>query len=62
MKIMEIIRTIKRRLKGRGDLDSLGRCQVKWYPSNRSCVKADMNNSTPSQMPPLMVRKAAWRR
>jgi len=35
---------------------------VKLYPSNRSCVKKDMNNVHPQQLPPLMVRKAAWRR
>jgi len=36
--------------------------KVKWYPSNRSCVKHNMSNVSPQQMPPLMVRKAAWRR
>jgi len=36
---------------------------LKWYPSTRGCVKSDINSSTPlQQMPPLMVRKAAWRR
>jgi len=32
------------------------------YPSSRSCVKQNMNHVRPQQMPPLMVRKAAWRR
>jgi hypothetical protein len=32
------------------------------YPSNRSCIKSNMNHVRPQQMPPLMVRKAAWRR
>ncbi|MBE0537021.1 MAG: hypothetical protein IH624_15260 [Phycisphaerae bacterium] len=31
------------------------------YPSSRSCIKSNMNNVRPQQMPPLMVRKAAWR-
>jgi hypothetical protein len=35
---------------------------IKLYPSNRSCVKQDMSNVRPQQMPPLMVRKAMWRR
>ncbi|MFZ9023592.1 MAG: hypothetical protein ACO21J_04150 [Anaerohalosphaeraceae bacterium] len=32
------------------------------YPSHRSCVKHNMGQVKPEQMPPLMVRKAAWRR
>jgi len=32
------------------------------YPSSRSCIKPNMNHVRPQQMPPLMVRKAAWRR
>ncbi|NLH16798.1 MAG: hypothetical protein GX455_09480 [Phycisphaerae bacterium] len=35
---------------------------VDLYPSNRSCVKKDMRHVRPQQLPPLMVRKAAWRR
>jgi hypothetical protein len=35
---------------------------VKWYPSDHSCVRQNMNIVRPQQMPPLMVRKAAWRR
>ncbi len=35
---------------------------IKLYPSNRSCVKKDMRHVRPQEMPPLMVRKAAWRR
>ena len=35
---------------------------VKWYPSDHSCVRRNMNIVRPQQMPPLMVRKAAWRR
>jgi hypothetical protein len=36
--------------------------RIKWFPSSRSCVKQDMSHVRPQQMPPLMVRKAAWRR
>jgi len=32
------------------------------YPSHKSCVKHNMSQVKPEQMPPLMVRKAAWRR
>ena len=32
------------------------------YPSSRSCIKQNMSHVRPQQMPPLMVRKAAWRR
>jgi len=35
---------------------------VRWYPSNRSCVSAADRRVKPQQMPPLMVRKAEWRR
>lgn len=35
--------------------------QIIWYPSNRD-VQSGPKNSTPMQVPPLMVRKAAWRR
>jgi len=35
---------------------------VKWYPSDHSCVRQNMNIVRPQQMPPLMVRKATWRR
>ncbi len=31
------------------------------YPSQRSCVKPNMTQVKPEHMPPLMVRKAAWR-
>ena len=32
------------------------------YPSVRSCIKPDMRHVRPQQLPPLMVRKASWRR
>jgi hypothetical protein len=33
------------------------------FPNLRSCVRKDMTSRvSPQQMPPLMVRKAAWRR
>jgi hypothetical protein len=35
---------------------------VRWYPSSRSCVKMSNRIVRPQMMPPLMVRKAAWRR
>ncbi|NQT00786.1 MAG: hypothetical protein HQ580_02055 [Planctomycetes bacterium] len=35
---------------------------IRWYPSSRSCVKAGSRKVKPQQMPPLMVRKAEWRR
>jgi hypothetical protein len=34
-----------------------------WYPSNRGNMGESSPNSTKTaQLPPLMVRKAAWRR
>ncbi len=35
---------------------------LRLYPNTRSCVRSDMNRVPPQQMPPLMVRKAAWRK
>lgn len=35
---------------------------IRIFPSSRSCVKHNMQHVRPEQMPPLMVRKAAWRR
>ncbi|MDO8303076.1 MAG: hypothetical protein Q7T18_07535, partial [Sedimentisphaerales bacterium] len=35
---------------------------IKWYPSTRSCVKMSRRPLRHDLMPPLMVRKAAWRR
>jgi hypothetical protein len=32
------------------------------YPSDKSCVKHNMSQVPPEQMPPLMVRRPAWRR
>jgi|GEM_PF-1008677 hypothetical protein len=33
------------------------------FPNTRSCVRKDMTSRVPpQQMPPLMVRKAAWRK
>ena len=34
---------------------------IRVYPSQRSCVKHNMSQVKPEHMPPLMVRKAAWR-
>ena len=35
---------------------------IRWYSSNRSCANAGRQRLNPRQMPPLMVRKAEWRR
>ena len=35
---------------------------IQWYPSSRSCVRTGGAKVNPQQMPPLMVRKAEWRR
>lgn len=35
---------------------------VDWYPSNRSCLHKGSRKFKTQQMPPLMVRKAEWRR
>jgi len=35
---------------------------ISWYPSDRNCVKPGSRKVSPGQMPPLMVRKAEWRR
>jgi len=35
---------------------------IRWYPSNRSCVNTNSRRVKLRQMPPLMVRKAEWRR
>ncbi|MHC4738884.1 MAG: hypothetical protein ACYS9Y_08285 [Planctomycetota bacterium] len=35
---------------------------VSWYPNARSCVNKGDRKVRLQQMPPLMVRKAEWRR
>ncbi|MHC4641081.1 MAG: hypothetical protein ACYS32_05505 [Planctomycetota bacterium] len=35
---------------------------LRWYPSSRSCSHNSRRRLNPHQMPPLMVRKAEWRR
>ena len=35
---------------------------IRWYPSNKSCVKISSHHRKPQNTPPLMVRKAEWRR
>jgi hypothetical protein len=35
---------------------------IQWYPSARSCVNQGSRRVKPEHMPPLMVRKAEWRR
>jgi hypothetical protein len=34
---------------------------IRWYPSNKNCVNSKRPRPKPQQMPPLMVRKPAWR-
>jgi len=38
------------------------KAEIRVYPSQRSCIRLNMNQVKPEQLPPLMVRKAAWRR
>ncbi len=35
---------------------------VRWYPNSRSCIKISSEHRKPQNTPPLMVRKAEWRR
>ena len=35
---------------------------LQWYPSNRCCINIANRKAKIKQMPPLMVRKAEWRR
>ena len=36
--------------------------EILWYPNNNGCVNTGRRKSKPQHMPPLMVRKAEWRR
>ncbi len=36
--------------------------EIQWYPSTVGCVCTGRRKAKPRQMPPLMVRKAEWRR
>ncbi|MFA5553143.1 MAG: hypothetical protein WCZ89_07300 [Phycisphaerae bacterium] len=36
--------------------------QIQWYPSAIGCMSTGKRKVKPKQMPPLMVRKAEWRR
>ncbi|MHC4075910.1 MAG: hypothetical protein ACYSRZ_05800 [Planctomycetota bacterium] len=36
--------------------------EITWYPSSRSCINPGQQKAKPQHMPPLMVRKAEWRR
>jgi len=55
--MMTSVRIKKRRLSLKPTLFTLG-----WYPSSRSCVDPVKRRINPQQLPPLMVRKAEWRR
>lgn len=35
---------------------------IRVYPSQRSCIQSNMSRVPPEKMPPLMVRKASWRK
>lgn len=35
---------------------------IRWYPNNKSCIRPDNHKTNLQLMPPLMVRKAEWRR
>ncbi|MHC4646050.1 MAG: hypothetical protein ACYTBJ_11145 [Planctomycetota bacterium] len=35
---------------------------IRWYPSDRGDVNPNRPRTRPRQIPPLMVRKAEWRR
>ncbi len=35
---------------------------VEWYPSDRFCLDSKTHEVRPKKVPPLMVRKAEWRR
>ncbi|NLW84302.1 MAG: hypothetical protein GXY41_07875 [Phycisphaerae bacterium] len=35
---------------------------IRVYPSQRSCIRLNMSHVRPEHLPPLMVRRAAWRR
>ena len=35
---------------------------VEWYPSDRFCLDSKTQRIRPKKVPPLMVRKAEWRR
>jgi hypothetical protein len=56
---MKIFKKICRKKPGKPDIELYN---ISWYPNSQSCLKMDIHRATPAQMPPLMVRKAAWRR
>jgi hypothetical protein len=57
--IMKIFKKICCKKPGKPDIELYN---ISWYPNSQSCLKMDIYRATPAQMPPLMVRKAAWRR
>jgi len=36
--------------------------ELKWYPNGTSCLSSGQHCVRPAHVPPLMVRKAQWRR
>jgi hypothetical protein len=36
--------------------------ELKWYPNGTSCISSGQRCVKPAHVPPLMVRKAQWRR
>gem|GEM_PF-5829118 len=55
---MSII-SILRKLRGKWHLPPH---TLRWYPSERSCSSSTNSSRKPSFTPPLMVRRADWRR
>ncbi|MBU1260703.1 MAG: hypothetical protein KKE31_04875 [Planctomycetes bacterium] len=55
--------TRKRGVLGRLFGSVAGKPEFHWYPSNRGIIgESNPNSSKTAQIPPLMVRKAAWRK
>ena len=57
-RIMSLIKWFKTRLSRPTGSETT----IKWYPGNNSSVRKDPAKIHPSQLPPLMVRKPAWRK
>jgi hypothetical protein len=36
--------------------------ELKWYPNGTTCLSSGQHTIKPAHVPPLMVRKAQWRR
>ncbi|MBN1787333.1 MAG: hypothetical protein JW806_02955 [Sedimentisphaerales bacterium] len=60
---MSLLRRIKQWRSGKRKL-SIAQLHKRliWYPSSRDAQNTGPDSSKPVQMPPLMVRRAAWRK